>query len=196
MSVKTKQSGSAVERKAPPMTGARVLCQALMREGVDTIFGYPGGAVIPLYDVLPEFDIHHVLTRHEQGAAHAADGYARDSGIVVVCLGTSGPGASYLVTCIATAMLDSVPMVAITGQVGQAVIGTDAFQEIDITGITLPITKHNFVIRTVAEIGPTIQKAFHLAISGRPGPVLIDFPKDVQLAAGTFLPISAGSTSI
>jgi acetolactate synthase-1/2/3 large subunit len=170
------------------MTGARVLCQALMREGVDLIFGYPGGAVIPLYDVLPEFDIHHVLVRHEQGAAHAADGYARATGKVGVCLATSGPGATNLVTGIATAMLDSVPMVAITGQVGQAVIGTDAFQEIDITGITLPITKHNFVIRTVDEIGPIIQKAFHLALSGRPGPVLIDFPKDVQLAPGTLAP--------
>lgn len=188
MAVETQQTGSAVEREAPPMTGARVLCEALVREGVDTIFGYPGGAVIPLYDVLPEFNIHHVLTRHEQGAAHAADGYARATGRVGVCLATSGPGATNLVTGIATAMLDSVPVVAITGQVGQAVIGTDAFQEIDITGITLPITKHNFVIRTVDEIGPTIQKAFHLALSGRPGPVLIDVPKDVQLASGTLAP--------
>jgi acetolactate synthase I/II/III large subunit len=188
MAVETKQAGRVVEHDSPPMTGARVLCQALIREGVDIIFGYPGGAVIPLYDVLTEFDIHHVLVRHEQGAAHAADGYARATGKVGVCLATSGPGATNLVTGIATAMLDSVPMVAITGQVGQAVIGTDAFQEIDITGITLPITKHNFVVRTVAEIGPTVQKAFHLALSGRPGPVLIDFPKDVQLAPGTLAP--------
>jgi len=188
MAVETQQAGRVAEHDSPPMTGARVLCQALMREGVDIIFGYPGGAVIPLYDVLPEFDIHHVLVRHEQGAAHAADGYARATGKVGVCLATSGPGATNLVTGIATAMLDSVPMVAITGQVGQSVIGTDAFQEIDITGITLPITKHNFVVRTVAEIGPTVQKAFHLALSGRPGPVLIDFPKDVQLSPGTLTP--------
>jgi len=188
MAVETQQAEQVAEHDSPPMTGARVLCQALMREGVDVIFGYPGGAVIPLYDVLTEFDIHHVLVRHEQGAAHAADGYARATGKVGVCLATSGPGATNLVTGIATAMLDSVAMVAITGQVGQSVIGTDAFQEIDITGITLPITKHNFVIRTVAEIGPTVQKAFHLALSGRPGPVLIDFPKDVQLAAGTLAP--------
>lgn len=171
-----------------PGIGARVLCQALEREGVEIIFGYPGGAVIPLYDVLPEFDLRHVLVRHEQGAGHAADGYARATGKVGVCLATSGPGATNLVTPIATAMLDSVPMVAITGQVGQAVIGTDAFQEIDITGITIPITKHNFLIRSVAEIGPTIQKAFHLASTGRPGPVLVDIPKDVLLAAGELTP--------
>ncbi|HEX5163795.1 MAG TPA: biosynthetic-type acetolactate synthase large subunit, partial [Thermomicrobiales bacterium] len=167
-----------------PMIGARVLCHALQRERVDTIFGYPGGVVIPLYDVLPEFDIHHVLVRHEQGAGHAADGYARATGKVGVCLATSGPGATNLVTPIATAMLDSVPLVAITGQVSQGVIGSDAFQEIDITGITLPITKHNFLVRSVHDIGPTIQKAFHLASSGRPGPVLVDIPKDVLLATG------------
>ena len=171
-----------------PANGARVLCQALEREGVEIIFGYPGGAVIPLYDVLPEFGLRHVLVRHEQGAGHAADGYARATGKVGVCLATSGPGATNLVTPIATAMLDSVPMVAITGQVGQSVIGTDAFQEIDITGITIPITKHNFLIRSVADIGPTIQKAFHLASTGRPGPVLVDIPKDVLLAAGELTP--------
>jgi acetolactate synthase I/II/III large subunit len=171
-----------------PILGARVLCQALEREGVDTIFGYPGGVVIPLYDVLPEFGIHHVLVRHEQGAGHAADGYARATGKVGVCLATSGPGATNLVTPIATAMLDSIPLVAITGQVPQAVIGSDAFQEIDITGITLPITKHNFLVRSAAEIGPTIQKAFHLAQTGRPGPVLVDIPKDVLLAKGTLGP--------
>jgi acetolactate synthase I/II/III large subunit len=167
-----------------PLIGARLLCQALEREGVDTIFGYPGGVVIPLYDVLPEFDIHHVLVRHEQGAGHAADGYARATGKVGVCLATSGPGATNLVTPIATAMLDSIPLVAITGQVSQAVIGSDAFQEIDITGITLPITKHNFLVRSASDIGPTIQKAFHLASTGRPGPVLVDIPKDVLLAKG------------
>ena len=183
-------AASALTRTEPehpadrPMIGARVLCHALQRERVDTIFGYPGGVVIPLYDVLPEFDIHHVLVRHEQGAGHAADGYARATGKVGVCLATSGPGATNLVTPIATAMLDSIPLVAITGQVSQGVIGSDAFQEIDITGITLPITKHNFLVRSVHDIGPTIQKAFHLASSGRPGPVLVDIPKDVLLASG------------
>jgi acetolactate synthase-1/2/3 large subunit len=173
---------------AKPSIGARVLCQALEREQVEVIFGYPGGAVIPLYDVLPEFGIHHVLVRHEQGAGHAADGYARATGKVGVCLATSGPGATNLVTPIATAMLDSVPLVAITGQVPQGVIGSDAFQEIDITGITLPITKHNFLVRRVEDIGPTIQKAFHLASTGRPGPVLVDIPKDVLLAQGQLAP--------
>lgn len=173
-----------VAQQAQPLIGARLLCQALEREGVDTIFGYPGGVVIPLYDVFPEFSIHHVLVRHEQGAGHAADGYARATGKVGVCLATSGPGATNLVTPIATAMLDSIPLVAITGQVSQAVIGSDAFQEIDIMGITLPITKHNFLVRSASEIGPTIQKAFHLASTGRPGPVLVDIPKDVLLARG------------
>jgi acetolactate synthase I/II/III large subunit len=188
-SLATEPDSAEQPATAPkPMIGARVLCQALQREGVDLIFGYPGGAVIPLYDVLPEFDIRHVLVRHEQGAGHAADGYARVTGKVGVCLATSGPGATNLVTPIATAMLDSVPMVAITGQVPQPVIGTDAFQEIDITGITLPITKHNFLVKDVSEIGPTIQKAFHLASTGRPGPVLVDIPKDVLLAAGTLTP--------
>lgn len=178
--------------KSAPSIGARVLCQALVREGVDTLFGYPGGAVIPLYDVLPEFpEIHHVLVRHEQGAGHAADGYARVTGKVGVCLATSGPGATNLVTPIATAMLDSIPLVAITGQVGQHFIGSDAFQEIDITGITLPITKHNFLVRHAADIGPTIQKAFHLAKSGRPGPVLVDIPKDVLLASAELAPAEA-----
>ncbi len=172
-----------VRRREPECSVRRCI-----REGVDVIFGYPGGAVIPLYDVIPEFPIHHVLVRHEQGAAHAADGYARATGKVGVCLATSGPGATNLVTGIATAMLDSVPMVAITGQVAQPVIGSDAFQEIDITGITLPITKHNFVVRSVEEIGPTIQKAFHLAATGRPGPVLVDIPKDVQIARGKLTP--------
>jgi acetolactate synthase-1/2/3 large subunit len=173
------------------MNGARILCEALQREGVDTIFGYPGGVLIPLYDVLPEFPaIHHILVRHEQGAGHAADGYARATGRVGVCMATSGPGATNLVTPIATAMLDSVPLVAITGQVSQGVIGSDAFQEIDITGITLPITKHNFLVRSASDIGPTIQKAFHLASTGRPGPVLVDIPKDVLLAAGELAPLT------
>jgi acetolactate synthase I/II/III large subunit len=182
----TRSTSEQQEQK--PMIGARLLCQALEREGVDVVFGYPGGAVIPLYDVIPESDIRHILVRHEQGAAHAADGYARATGKPGVCIATSGPGATNLVTGIATAMMDSVPMVAITGQVPQSVIGSDAFQETDITGITIPITKHNFVVRRVEDIGPTIQKAFYLATSGRPGPVLVDVPKDVQLTEGTLAP--------
>jgi len=174
-----------------PNIGARILCQALEREGVDLIFGYPGGVVIPLYDVFPEYNIKHVLVRHEQGAGHAADGYARVTGKAGVCLATSGPGATNLVTAIATAKLDSVPLVAITGQVSQAVIGSDAFQEVDITGITLPITKHNFLVRSVDELGSTIRKAFHLAQTGRPGPVLVDIPKDVLLAVGELDPDDA-----
>ncbi len=149
------------------------------------IFGYPGGVIIPLYDVFPEYpELKHVLVRHEQGAGHAADGYARVTGKAGVCLATSGPGATNLVTAIANAKLDSVPMVAITGQVPQAVIGSDAFQETDIMGVTLPITKHNFLVRDINELGPTIQKAFYLAQTGRPGPVLVDIPKDVLLAEG------------
>ncbi len=181
-----KRTETAAEAK--PQTGARLLCQAMEREGVDLVFGYPGGAVIPLYDVIPEFNMRHILVRHEQGAAHAADGYARATGKPGVCIATSGPGATNLVTGIATAMMDSVPMVCITGQVPQAVIGSDAFQETDITGITIPITKHNFVVRRVEDIGPTIQKAFYLATSGRPGPVLVDIPKDIQLTKGTLAP--------
>jgi acetolactate synthase-1/2/3 large subunit len=160
----------------------------LVREGVEVIFGYPGGAILPVYDALPYYPIHHVLVRHEQSAAFAADGYARATGKVGVCMATSGPGATNLVTGIANAMMDSIPIVAITGQVSQSVIGMDAFQETDITGITLPITKYNMVIRSVDEIGPAIQKAFYLARSGRPGPVLIDIPKDVQLAKGYLAP--------
>ncbi|CAN5728975.1 biosynthetic-type acetolactate synthase large subunit [soil metagenome] len=167
------------------MIGARILCEALIREGVEVIFGYPGGVIIPLYDVFPEYpELKHVLVRHEQGAGHAADGYARVTGKAGVCLATSGPGATNLVTAIANAKLDSIPMFAITGQVAQAVIGSDAFQETDIMGVTLPITKHNFLVRDVNDLGPTIQKAFHLAETGRPGPVLVDIPKDVLLAAG------------
>jgi acetolactate synthase-1/2/3 large subunit len=168
-----------------PMNGARILCEALIREGVEVIFGYPGGVIIPLYDVFPEYpQLKHVLVRHEQGAGHAADGYARVTGRAGVCLATSGPGATNLVTAIANAKLDSIPMVAITGQVSQPVIGTDAFQETDIMGVTIPITKHNFLVRDVKDLGMTIQKAFHLAQTGRPGPVLVDIPKDVLMAAG------------
>lgn len=162
------------------MNGARIVCDALTREGVEVIFGFPGGVLLPLYDVFPEYpQLHHVLVRHEQGAAHAADGYARATGKVGVCLATSGPGATNLVTGIANAHLDSSPMVAITGQVARAFIGKDAFQEADITGITLPITKHNYLVMSADELARTVKEAFYLARSGRPGPVLIDIPKDV-----------------
>jgi acetolactate synthase-1/2/3 large subunit len=162
------------------LTGAQAVWESLVREGVDTAFGISGGAVIHLYHALPEYPIHHVLTRHEQGAAHAADGYARATGNVGVCIATSGPGATNLVTGLATAYMDSSPVVAITGQVGTPVIGTDAFQEVDITGITLPITKHNYLVTDVEELPIVIKEAFTIARTGRPGPVLIDIAKDVQ----------------
>jgi acetolactate synthase-1/2/3 large subunit len=161
------------------MKAARVILEALKREGVDTIFGFPGGSVIPLYDALYEFDINHVLARHEQGAGHAADGYARASGKVGVCVATSGPGATNLVTPIANAYMDSVPMVAITGQVSRHLIGLDSFQEADITGITLPIVKHNYLVKRSEDLPRIIREAFHIAGTGRPGPVLIDIPVDV-----------------
>jgi len=161
-------------------TGAQVIWEVLAREGVDTVFGYPGGAIMPAYDALLGYGIHHVLVRHEQGAAHMADGYARASGKVGVCVATSGPGATNLVTGIATAMLDSSPIVCITGQVPASLIGTDAFQETDITGVTLPITKHNYLVTRAEEIAPTIREAFAIARSGRPGPVLVDITKDAQ----------------
>ncbi len=169
------------------MTGARITCAALEAEGVDTVFGYPGGAVIPLYDALPAANLHHVLVRFEQWSALAADGYARATGRVGVCMSTSGPGATNLVTGLANAQLDSVPVVAITGQVSQPMIGRDAFQETDITGITLPITKHNYLVQSPDEIGPTIKEAFYLARSGRPGPVLVDIPKNVFMESGRFV---------
>lgn len=159
--------------------GADVVCEALLRQGVDTIFGYPGGVILPLYDVFGDYpDLRHVLVRHEQGAAHAADGYARASGRVGVCLGTSGPGATNLVTGLATAQLDSVPVVAITGNVAAALLGKDAFQEIDITGITLPMTKHNYLVRDAEELPAVLAEAFHIARTGRPGPVHVDITKD------------------
>jgi len=161
-------------------TGAQIIWESLVKEGVDVVFGYPGGTILPAYDAMLDYPIHHVLVRHEQGAAHAADGYARASGKVGVAVATSGPGATNLVTGIATAMLDSSPMVCITGQVGTPVIGTDAFQEIDITGVTLPVTKHNYLVRNVHDLARTIREAFHIAKEGRPGPVLVDIPKDVQ----------------
>ena len=161
-------------------TGGQIVCEALIREGVDVIFGLPGGAILPLYQTLPQYpELRHILVRHEQGAAHAADGYARVTGRPGVAWATSGPGATNLVTGIATAQMDSVPMVVVTGQVGRAAIGSDAFQETDITGITLPITKHNYLVMHASEIGRVIKEAFHIANSGRPGPVLVDIPKDV-----------------
>jgi acetolactate synthase-1/2/3 large subunit len=165
------------------LSGAEIVLESLIREGVDLVFGYPGGANLPLYDALTRYpQVHHVLVRHEQGAAHMADGYARATGKVGVCIATSGPGATNLVTGILTAMMDSSPMVCITGQVASSFIGTDAFQEADVTGITLPITKHNYLVWDVEELADVIREAFHIARSGRPGPVLIDIPKDVQNA--------------
>jgi acetolactate synthase-1/2/3 large subunit len=164
------------------MTGAQILWEVLEREGVEVVFGYPGGAIMPAYDALPASRIHHVLVRHEQGAAHMADGYARASGKVGVCVATSGPGATNLVTGIATAMLDSIPLVCITGQVASHLLGSDAFQEIDITGITLPITKHNYLVTRAEDLADALREAFEVARSGRPGPVLVDITKDAQQA--------------
>lgn len=162
------------------MSGAQILCESMVKEGVEVIFGFPGGVLLPLYDIFPQYpQLRHILVRHEQGAAHAADGYARATGKVGVCLATSGPGATNLVTGIANAYLDSSPMVAITGQVARPFIGRDAFQEIDITGITLPITKHNYLVPDTGSLARIVKEAFHLARSGRPGPVLIDIPRDV-----------------
>jgi acetolactate synthase I/II/III large subunit len=164
-------------------SGAQIIWECLVREGTKTIFGYPGGAIMPAYDALLEYPIHHVLVRHEQGAAHAADGYARASGGVGVAVATSGPGATNLVTGIATAMMDSSPIVCITGQVASKLIGYDAFQETDITGITLPITKHNYLITDINDLTKAIREAFYVARTGRPGPVLVDIAKDVQQAS-------------
>ena len=169
------------QTEKPVLTGSEIVCRALEDEGVDTVFGYPGGAVIPLYDALPRAGFHHVLVRFEQWAALAAEGYARATGKPGVCLVTSGPGATNLVTGLADAMLDSVPIVAITGQVIQPLIGRDAFQEVDITGITLPVTKHNYLVNRIQDLAPTFKEAFHLATTGRPGPVLIDIPKTLFL---------------
>lgn len=163
------------------LTGAEILIECLKEQGVDTVFGYPGGAVLYIYDALYKYqkEIRHVLTSHEQGAAHAADGYARATGKVGVCIATSGPGATNLVTGIATAYMDSVPLVAITGNVPLSLLGKDSFQEVDITGITMPITKHNFIVKDIDELATTVRKAFYIAQEGRPGPVLIDIPKDI-----------------
>ncbi len=172
-------------------TGAQIVWEMLKREGVEVVFGFPGGAIMPTYDAREAYGMRHVLVRHEQGAAHAADAYARVSGRVGVVLVTSGPGATNLVTGIANAMMDSAPMVCITGQVPTSLVGSDAFQETDITGITLPITKHNYLVTSVDELASVIHEAFYIARSGRPGPVLIDLPKDVQLASTEFVPPEA-----
>ena len=170
------------------LNGSQMVCESLIREGVDVIFGLPGGAILPLYQTLPEYpQLRHILVRHEQGAAHAADGYARVTGRPGVAWATSGPGATNLVTGIATAQMDSIPMVIITGQVTRAAIGSDAFQETDTTGITLPITKHNYLVMDAADIPRVIKEAFYIASTGRPGPVLVDVPKDVQQEEAEFV---------
>src|SRR5690348_16022676 len=167
-------------------TGAQIIWECLVHEGVTTVFGYPGGAILPAYDAMLDYPIRHVLVRHEQGATHMADGYARAGGGVGVAIATSGPGATNMVTGIATAMMDSSPLVCITGQVGSKFLGTDAFQETDITGITLPITKHNYLVKRAEDVAPTLRAAFHLARSGRPGPVLVDITKDAQQSSCEF----------
>ena len=170
-------------------TGAKILVESLQREGTDIIFGYPGGVVLPIYDELYDSSLRHILVRHEQAAAHAADGYARASGRVGVCLATSGPGACNLVTGIATAYMDSVPIVALTGQVPTNLLGNDAFQESDITGITMPVTKHNYLVKKAEDVSRVIKEAFYIAGTGRPGPVLVDIPKDVSTTSVKDIPV-------
>ena len=182
----TPAGTAKTKTKTKTMTGAGILWECLEREGVKVVFGYPGGAILPAYDALKHSKIHHILVRHEQGATHMADGYARASGDVGVAVATSGPGATNMVTGIATAMLDSSPIVCITGQVGSKLIGSDAFQETDITGVTLPITKHNYLVTHASEVARTIREAFYVAKSGRPGPVLIDITKDAQQSTCEF----------
>ena len=178
------------------LAGSHILCEALVREGVELLYGYPGGAIMPFYDALTSYPtLHHVLVRHEQAAAHAADGYARATGKVGVCVATSGPGATNLVTGLTTAYMDSTPILAITGQVGRPFIGRDAFQETDVIGVTQPITKHSFLVQNVEDLAEIVHEAFRLALSGRPGPVLIDIPKDVQLSKTLYRP-SASISSI
>jgi acetolactate synthase-1/2/3 large subunit len=174
------------------MSGAEMVIQALRDQGVDTLFGYPGGAVLPIYDALfSNEDLRHILVRHEQGAGHAAEGYARSTGKVGVALVTSGPGATNMVTPLADALLDSIPIVVITGQVATHLIGTDAFQECDTVGITRSCTKHNWLVSDVKDLASILHEAFYVARSGRPGPVVVDIPKDVQFAQGEYLPPDA-----
>jgi acetolactate synthase-1/2/3 large subunit len=175
-----------IEEKMMKKTGAEILWECMLREGVEVVFGYPGGANMPIYDAMLNYPVHHVLVRHEQGAAHAADGYARASGKVGVAMATSGPGATNLVTGIATAMMDSSPIVCITGQVHAHLIGGDAFQETDVTGITLPITKHNYLVTQASDVAQVVREAFYIARSGRPGPVLIDMCKNAQIEKADF----------
>lgn len=190
----------AAETKPTQATGAFALIDSLRRHGVSHIFGYPGGAILPIYDELYRAEaaghVQHILVRHEQGAAHAADGYARATGKVGVCFATSGPGATNLVTGIATAQMDSIPMVVVTGQVPLSSIGTDAFQETDIYGITLPIVKHSYVVRDPADMPRIIAEAFHIAATGRPGPVLVDVPKDVALTSFEYVPVNPGDVRL
>nr|MBC8344410.1 acetolactate synthase large subunit [Bacteroidota bacterium] len=171
------------------ITGAEIIWESLVQEGVDVVFGYPGGAILPAYDALNKYrdKIHHVLVRHEQGATHMADGYARSSGKVGVAIGTSGPGATNMITGMATAILDSSPMVCITGQVPSNVIGSDAFQEVDITGASIPVTKHSYLVTDIKDLASTIREAFFVARTGRPGPVLVDVPKDIQNESTEFI---------
>jgi len=184
-----KPMQSQQQEEARMLEGSHILCEALIREGVELMYGYPGGAIMPFYDALTSYpSLHHVLTRHEQGAAHAADGYTRATGKVGVCVATSGPGATNLVTGLATSFMDSTPLVAITGQVGRVFIGRDAFQETDVIGVTQPVTKHNFLVRSASEIAAVVHEAFYIARSGRPGPVLIDIPKDVQFEKAEYRP--------
>src|SRR3954468_6845348 len=192
----TRAPRPAPEAVREPVTGARLVVEALEREGVRHVFGYPGGAIMPVYDALPGSKLEHILVRHEQAAALAADAYGRVTGRPGVCIATSGPGATNLVTGIANAFLDSVPMVAITGQVGMPLLGTDAFQEVDIFGITLPIVKHSFLIRNTADIPRIFAEAFHIARSGRPGPVLIDLPKDVGVIAAVPTPFEIAEPEV
>ena len=188
-------SGEQQGEEARELTGSQILCEALMREGVELLYGYPGGAIMPFYDALTSYPtLHHVLVRHEQAAAHAADGYARATGKVGVCVATSGPGATNLVTGLATAFMDSTPIVAITGQVARPFIGRDAFQETDVIGVTQPVTKHNFLVRRLEDLADIVHEAFHLARSGRPGPVLIDVPKDVQFSKTLYRPAPSVSS--
>jgi acetolactate synthase-1/2/3 large subunit len=191
----TKQDPSTVDQKTR-LTGAEIIWATLEGEGVREVFGYPGGAILPAYDALRKFPIRHILVRHEQSAVHMADGYARASGRVGVAIATSGPGATNMVTGIATAMLDSIPLVCITGQVASKVLGTDAFQEVDITGITLPVTKHNYLVTRAEDVAPVLRDAFRVASSGRPGPVLVDITKDAQQGSADFDFAAAASEKI
>ena len=173
------------------LTGAEIIVECLKEQGVDTVFGYPGGTILNVYDALYQHqnEIFHVLTSHEQGAAHAADGYARATGKVGVCMATSGPGATNLVTGIATAYMDSIPIVAITANVNLPSLGKDSFQEVDIAGVTMPITKHGYIVKDVSILADTIRKAFQIATSDRPGPVLVDVTKDVTAAVWEYIPV-------